>query len=263
MRRTLLIAGCALLCSAAAASAQTRPELLRVVLDGGAEIATGSFNQSFTIQKNAEDAPFTSNLKMGISPFVNVGVRIRTSPHESIGFVGFFSSGQAAGTMDAKIPNPFYFNQPRDVSGAVSNLPRREMGVHLEFAHAFATSRTTDLTIFGGPSFIAVQQDLVSDVAYTDAYPYDAATFQSAIAATSKKSGVGVNVGGDLTWRVRRSIGLSAQVRYTYASLAMPQAGGDALKLHPVGLQASVGLRFIVQKRPPKRRPAAQPPRRR
>ena len=196
--------------------------------------------------RNVEDEPVTTDLKVGLAGYFDAGVRIRVTRRLSVGATGFFSPGSAAGSVDAKVPHPFYFGQPRDVSGDVSTLEHREVGAHIDLAYPVSVSSSREVTFFGGPSYIRVQQDLVTDVRYSESYPYDTATFASATTASVQKGGVGFNVGADATWRLGRSLRAGGLVRYSRADLTLSPASGNDVGLRAGGLHVGGTLQFVL-----------------
>ena len=104
------------------------------------------------------------------------------------------------------------------------------------------------VTVFGGPSYIRVQQDLVTDVRYSESYPYDTATFASATTASVQKGGVGFNVGADATWKLGRSLRAGGLVRYSRADLTLSSASGNDVALRTGGMQVAGTLQFILRR---------------
>ena len=96
------------------------------------------------------------------------------------------------------------------------------------------------LAIAGGPSWFSVGQDLVSDVTVTQTYPYDTATFASATITHRSGSRIGFNAGADLTYRLRRHVGLGFGVTYSRASIPLD----DTLTVEAGGARVGGGLRF-------------------
>jgi len=244
MQRVLVaLAVFAGLTSAAPAHAQL-PGRIRIVVDGGAQMPPTSFGQSFTLTKNAESAPVTTTLKPATGSFFDAGVRVRLVGPIGVGVVGFSASSTANGSLDARIPHPFFFNQLRPISGTLSGVERTETGAHMELDYTIAVSKF-DITLFGGPSYISLQQALVTDVTYTEAYPFDTATFASALSTKAKKSGTGFNGGADVTWRLGKSFGLAGLVRYTGGTLSLEAAADNTADVKAGGVQVGGGLRII------------------
>lgn len=234
------------------------PERVRLMVNGGALLAPGSFGQQFTLTKNVENTPVSTDLALAAGFNIDGGARVRVTRSLSVGAVGFLVSSNASGTLDAKVPHPFYFGQPRTVSGDLRRLTHLERGVHMELAYPVSIAKGREITVFGGPSIINAKQDLVTDIRYSESYPYDTATFGSADTTQVSKTVVGVNAGADVTWRLSRSVRGGALVRYTFANLSLSPASGNTVDMHAGGIQIAGSLRILLQKRPPRpARPAA------
>ncbi|MGC4082875.1 MAG: M4 family metallopeptidase [Vicinamibacterales bacterium] len=235
------------------------PERLRLVMNGGLQLGRETFAQNFPLTRNVENAPVTTDMTMGVGRYVDGGARVRVTQTLSVGATVFVAASKAHGTIAAQIPHPFYFNQPRAIAGDLSDLSRLERGVHVELAYPVSTGRGREITVFGGPSFINLRQALVTDVSYTETYPFDSATYASATTTTVSRTSPGVNVGADVTWRLNRSVRVGALIRYSYARIDMEAASGNAVPLRAGGLQIAGGLRIPIQKRPPRPRQPARP----
>jgi hypothetical protein len=230
------------------------PERVRLVVNGGLHWSPGTFAQDFAISTNVEAMPIATRLRIGTAGFFEAGARVRVSRAVSLGAVGFVGAGSADGTVDAKVPHPFYFIQPRPVSGDIAGLDHRERGVHVELAYPVTVKPGREVTLFGGPSFISVRQGLVSDVSYSESYPYDSATFSSASVIIAHKTVPGLHAGMDVTWRLNRSLRAGGLVRYSYAHLALSSGDGNDVTMRAGGIRVGGSLRVLLQKRAPRRR---------
>jgi hypothetical protein len=123
----------------------------------------------------------------------------------------------------------------------VSGLDRRETAVHIQLRAAAPVRRNLEVAVFGGPSFFSVNQMVVGSVDYAEQYPYDTATFTSAPTKDADTSGIGYNVGGDVTYFFSRQVGVSGGAQFSRASLSIPGANGD-VDTTAGGLQTIVGL---------------------
>lgn len=242
MRRFLL--GLTLLAGlSAAGTAQAQPARVTLVLDGGGQFPSDAFGQNFTLRKYAEDAPVTTDVKMDVVPFVDAGLRLRVAGGLGIGAIGFSSTGKATGTVDARIPHPFYYGQLRAISGDIS-LDRTETGAHLELSYAATMSPSFGVTVFGGPTYFSVEQALVNDVTYTESYPFDTAAYASAPTTAVKETGIGYHAGLELVWKLGRRVGLAGLARYTTADIPLSVASGNSVDLKAGGVQGGLGLRI-------------------
>jgi hypothetical protein len=151
-----------------------------------------------------------------------------------------FFSRSASGSIAAQIPHPFYFNRARPVAGDTSDLTHHETAVHVRLTWLAPLTGRWQLALSGGPSWFALDQDLVTAVSVTQTYPYDTADFAGVTSAQQSKSRAGFNAGGDLDYMVRPRVGLGVGVTYSHARVPL----GDALNVDAGGLRVGGGLRF-------------------
>jgi hypothetical protein len=149
------------------------------------------------------------------------------------------------GQVHGEIPHPFYFNQPRAIDGTASGLQQTVLGTHIQALYLWPVNDKFDIMFSGGPSLIMLQQDLVSNVNFSETYPYDTATYESAQLARTRRTGIGFNAGADLTYHFTQMLGLGVLVRYTRATISLPIAGASNVSARAGGAQAGVGLRVL------------------
>jgi hypothetical protein len=107
-------------------------------------------------------------------------------------------------------------------------------------------SNRMDLALSAGPSFFSVSQDLVSDVVFSETYPYDTATFTSATITKATATKIGFNAGADVGIKLSKNFGVGGLVRYSKASVVLPLANATAgISTDAGGLQAAGGVRFF------------------
>src|SRR5262249_1711439 len=121
-------------------------------------------------------------------------------------------------------------------------LERNELATHIQAVYVVPRGKL-DVAIAGGPSWFNVKQDLVTDVIYTETYPYDVATFTSATTNRATKSAVGFTVGVDVGIRFNAIVGVGGLVRFTRAPTDLSAANGVAVKVNAGGVQVGGGLR--------------------
>ena len=100
------------------------------------------------------------------------------------------------------------------------------------------------LVLSGGPSWLNVEQELVTDVLYDETYPFDTATFRSAPTRRSKASVTGFNAGADLQWMFGRHIGVGGMVRFIRGSVDLTTENDRRISVRAGGVQAGGGLRI-------------------
>ena len=141
--------------------------------------------------------------------------------------------------MDARIPHPFQFEQPRTVEGEQDAITHAETGVHVQLRYSIPMSSRVMLVLSGGPSRLNVEQELVTDVLYDEEYPFDEATFRSAPTRRSKASVTGFNAGADLQWMFGRNFGLGGMVRFIRGSVELTTDNDRRISVRAGGLQAA------------------------
>jgi hypothetical protein len=245
MRAALPLALATALASTGIANAQPPAGRVRVAVSGGLQATDQTLSQNFSIQKNLEAATIATEIALTRSPLLEGGVRVRLVRWLNVGVAVSSWSRSAEGTLEARIPHPFFFNQPRALDETVTGLDHKEAAVHVEAAYVTALGRSVELAIFGGPSRFSVEQDLVTDVIYAETYPFDTASFVSAGTANTSATAIGFNVGADLTWRFAQHFGLGGLLRFSRASTILSVDSSNEAATDVGGLHVGGGIRVI------------------
>jgi hypothetical protein len=98
---------------------------------------------------------------------------------------------------------------------------------------------------FAGPSRISVEQTFVTDVQYTQTFPFDTATFSRATTRRSSASAAGFNGGADVIWMFARRFGVGGLVQYSAAQVREDVGNNRSLTVDAGGIQAGAGLRMV------------------
>ena len=226
------------------AFAQTFASRGFVVVNGGYQLTVNDFTDGATKRENAEDGRFDSTYVVKGGPSVDVagGAVLWRGLGVGVGFSRF--SVSTPSTVTASIPHPFFFNRARAVSGDATDLKREEVAVHVQMLAVVPVGARLQAMVFGGPSFFQVKQGMVTDVTYTDSYPYDVATFRAATTTAGSASKMGFNAGGDLAFFFTRQLGLGATVQFAGTTVEMAAAGGAQRDIKVGGVKAGGGLRL-------------------
>jgi len=203
----------------------------RVVISVNASYLTASrtFSDARTFDVNQETAHFSSAYKVEPSTGVDAGgfVRLWKGLAAGVAFTTHKDSRDIAVT--GTIPHPFLFGHDRSIEGTAAGT-REETAAHLQFGYIIPAGPKVSAIVFGGPSFFTVKQSVVTAVRYTDAYPYDEATFSGATVANEEEKKTGFNVGVDVAYYFTKNIGAGGIVRFASTkvdfSLGKVDAGG-------------------------------------
>jgi hypothetical protein len=229
-----------------------------VTFGAGAQLGSAGFSTTGSEPLYAEQKTWTADYSVETGLEFEAGGAGRVWRDLFIGATYSRFHDSRPSDVTAQIPHPFFFNQPRTISGESEGLPHDEDAIHVSAAWIFGLGRRLEVGIFGGPSAIRVTRDLLADVEFTEEYPYDTATFSRATSEPARKVGYGAHGGFDLTWLLSPQVGIGATLRYSRAAVDLPVPGGGSTSFDAGGLQAAatVKLRILA----PARRPARPAP---
>ena len=239
-----LAAGCvmAVLCTGAA-EAQTRARRGFVTLNAAAQAAAAETDRH-VFQVNAEAGSVETRYPARTAVLIDGGIGFRFSRRvgAAVAIARATASGRAA--VSASVPHPLVDDQDRLVQGEATDLRWTETATHLQLFYELPSATRWRVQLFAGPSYVRREQTLVCEVLVNETYPFDTATFQSALTGPATGSGVGVNLGADVSWMFGRRTGAGLLVRYTRASLDLNAPDSRTVSSDGGGLQAGAGLRF-------------------
>jgi hypothetical protein len=224
------------------AFAQTVPTRhVAVELTVGNAAPATTFTQSVTFEQYSETGSLTSAYSAPNTLSLDGGVTVRLWHGLGVEVAGshFRASGNAQ--VSASIPNPLVFNQPRDISGTAP-LTHAENVVHVDAAYWIQIAPKLSVIVSGGPSFFRVTQDFVTDVTYSETFPYTTATYESADTTTERGSATGFNVAGEAGYSLFHGLSIVGAVRFSRAHVSFTDALTSPM---PVGgVHVGGGVRY-------------------
>jgi hypothetical protein len=204
-----------------------------------------SVTDTMTFPLNGETARFSTPYEAKPSAWVGFFFDAHVWQYLSAGIAITGYSAQADTQVTGSIPHPFFFNRARELTGDVAGVERSEGAVHLQLRAQLPLSGKTQVSVFGGPSFYQVDQDVVTSVRWTENYPFDTVSFTSAGTETRSESGTGFNVGADVAYFLGRHFGVGGRVQYSRATVSLtPGSGTGTIDTKVGGFQAGGGVRF-------------------
>jgi hypothetical protein len=238
--------GFALLLSASPALAQgTWPGRVVISVNGGVQSSARTFSDRITMPLYLEEATFDIDYATESELFFDFGGIVRISGNLGAGVAVSRYTDDTPATVEGSLPHPFQFNQPRSIEGETPDIRRRETATHLQIAWMAAPTDRVRFIISGGPSWIQAEQGLVTEVRYSEAYPFDEATFTSVDRVIEEATATGFNVGVDVIWAFAKNVGVGGLLRYTRATTSVEPAAGRSIELELGGLQAGGGIRIL------------------
>lgn len=245
MRRLFLV-GAFLAATVTTAAAQDRiwSERLWISVSGGMQSAGSAFGDTFErpLYTETERAEVDYPVNAGAVLAASGGYRVWKRFTVGAGVTRYSQRGDA--TVEARLPHPFFDAQFREVSGTTSAL-RGETSAHLLLGWMQPLSARARLLVTAGPSFVSTEQTLVTDVRFSEAYPYDTAEFTGATTRRETRGAPGFNAGADLTWMFSRRMGAGALVQFTRARVRLNAGEGRRIAVDAGGVQAAAGLRLF------------------
>jgi len=107
------------------------------------------------------------------------------------------------------------------------------------------TADRLDLAVSAGPAFFTVNQDLVSNVTFTDIPPYNTVGFTRTVVTRAGATSLGFNAGIDIGIKLSKYVGIGAIFRYSKASVTFPLDNSTAgVHTDVGGAHAGGGLRL-------------------
>jgi opacity protein-like surface antigen len=154
----------------------------------------------------------------------------------------YFRAPPAAVT--ARVPHPFFFNRLRTSTFDAESLSTHEGAIHASAVWMPRAMGRLRILAFGGPSLFHVSQTVVTDVGLDEQYPYDTVTITGVRTAVRTSTRFGYHAGGDVSYLLRRSMGVGGGVRYSRAKLKFDNDDGVTTDGRAGGLSVVGGLRF-------------------
>ena len=211
--------------------------------------------QTFTWQVTsplfAETRTFQMSYENPAGASFDFGGGVMFTPEVGVGLSFAGTAHQSPVELFASVPHPFAFNaHATDTEQTEREFQRIEGSAHLQLIGAAWIGDAVRVRAAGGPTWFRVQQDLVSDIRYAQAF--GVFTRANAIEITEYEfdekvegTGWGFHVGGDVSFFFSRVVGLGAFARYSQGTVDIddPLTGGP-IELETGGLQAGGGLRL-------------------
>jgi hypothetical protein len=216
---------------------------LTIGASGGIQQAAEDISDHFSFPKNVETETVDVKYPMKTLGLIDLAAGYRVWKNVGVGVAVSVTSGKGDAEVTASVPHPFFFNQPRTVTGTESGITHSETGVHLQLQYLVPATGRLHFVLEGGPSWVNVDHEVVTDVTVTESYPFDTAAFGGAVTKSTTGSAIGFNAGVDVTWMFVESVGVGGLVRYTRADVDLKAAEGRTLTIKAGGLQAGVGIR--------------------
>ena len=238
----MLIAGLTLASSSSATAQTQNPKSIFVDVNAGAQTQARSIESSTSFPLYGETAVINAAQSIDSGGLFDISGGYRLTRYRllhsygvAIGVSTFSKSGD--GSLVASIPSPIVFNRPAISTSTASDLKHSEVATHVMFVYFVPVLTNFDVSVFAGPSFFRLKQDILSA-----SVP---AGTQTALVATQEQKGnaTGANIGLNLNYMYRPNYGGGLFLRYAGSSVDLPSASNVKVG----GFQIGVGLRLRLR----------------
>ena len=207
-----------------------------ISVNGGAQTGSHTLTSSSSFPLYDETATVDTSQKVKGGGIFDIGGAYRVWGKNLLAGVSFtHTSSKSDVTLNARIPDPIVYDQPRSVSSSQGGAKHSETAVHIDAIWMIPVASKIDVGVFAGPSIIAVKQDLVGTLSVSEPGPT-----VSAPLSESSKTAVGVNLGADVQYMVTKRWGAGVLARYSVAKASL---SGATEKLTVGGFEIAAGGR--------------------
>ena len=214
-----------------------------IYVNGAYRGGTDDVSSTVSFTANLETGSFTSTFPVKAGAAFDAGGRVRVWKRLGVGVAVTSFSTNGTADITGRVPHPFFFNTPRSISGTAS-IERKETAFHLRAVVSSRPGRRLQFSGFAGPVFFSVSQTLVDRANYSDAYPFDTATFTSATTRRVSKSKTGFGAGADVAWYFMKNLGVGFSASFSGGSFTLKAVDDSSVAMKGGGALAGLGLRI-------------------
>ena len=221
------------------ASAQTLQSTDRAFagLSFGGQTKARTYTTNGSLPLYEETATFESTVGIGAGALIDVsgGMRVWNNVAVGVGFSRY--SDTSDGTFTASVPDPAIFNSPHSASFTPTGLKHSESQFHVSVYWLQPVTDKIDVSVYAGPTFFSVKQDLPSGFTVTPGTATVATVTQTEV----KENAVGLHVGFDARYLILKNAGVGLFLRYASAKVDTTAVDGGQMQVG--GFQYGVGVR--------------------
>jgi hypothetical protein len=244
MKRQSFMLAAAAVCwlgaSATASAQMTWTDKAFVSVNFGAQAPSRSLTTTTTPEIYGELASFTSAQDVGGGGFFDIAGGYKVWQNLAVG-IGVTRVGSTADlTVDARIPDPLFFDAPRSVTTSVADAQHSQTAINLTGTWVMPITDKIDVGYQFGPTIFLVSQDLPivpSQSAIVEPGP----TLTGLALESEDKTTIGIHFGVDVTYMVTPRFGVGGIARYSWGSADLV-ASDESITVG--GFQIGGGLRL-------------------
>lgn len=189
-----------------------------------------------------ETASYAVTQDVGARPVYDVTAGGRLRGNFGFGFGVSYAGSSKDSVLRGRVPSPFYFNQPRQLEGS-TQIDREDLMVHLAALWLLPITESTQISVFGGPSWFQIKQETITGVNIEEQFPFDVVQFTNVELERRTATAWGFNAGFDVSYYFSRYLGVHGLLRYSKGTATVTATGVDS-DVNVGGFHAGVGLRI-------------------
>jgi hypothetical protein len=240
MKRTLIMLATGIACwlgVAETAHAQmTWTDKAFVSVNFGAQAPSQTLTAITTPDIYNEPASFSSTQDVGGGAFFDIAGGYKVWRNLAVGLGITHVGSKTDLTVNASIPDPLFFDQPRLVTTSVPDAKHSQTAVNLTGTWVMPITDKIDIGYQFGPTIFLVSQDIPGVPTISEPGP----TITTLPLDSVDKTTVGIHFGVDLTYMITPRYGVGGIARYSWGSVDL---AGAEKSLTVGGFQIGGGFR--------------------
>jgi hypothetical protein len=206
-------------------------------LSFGGQTKARTYTTSGSLPLYDETATFDSTVGIGAEALfdLSAGYRVWNNVAVGLGFSRY--SDTSDGILNATVPDPVFFDTPRSSSFTTTGLKHTESQIHVSVYWLQPVTDKVDVSVYAGPTFFSVKQDLPTGFTVTPG----TATIASVTQTQVKENAVGLHFGVDARYLIIKNAGVGLFLRYAQGRVDTTAVTGGRMEVG--GFQYGVGVR--------------------
>lgn len=206
-------------------------------LSFGAQTKARTFTTSGAFPLYDETATFESTVGIGSESVIDLTAGVRVWSNLAVGGGWTSYSDSSSSTLSASVPDPLFFDNAVERSSTVEGLKHTETQIRLSVFWIQPVTDKFDITVFGGPTFFTVKQDVLTGFTVET----NTTNMASVTRDTIDESTTGLHGGVDFRYLIIENAGVGAFVRYSTGKFDTTLVDSGSMEVG--GFQYGVGLR--------------------
>lgn len=150
-------------------------------------------------------------------------------------------------TVNAQVPHPLILNRHRIATGTAAGLEHIERALHVQALLRIPVTVDFDMTLFAGPTFFEVEEDLIESVTPTETGAASTVELSGIGRSRQSQRMTGFHLGFDMAYMFTRHMGGGLMLRYSTGSADLelpPGSVGPAVEAGAGGMEIGAGVRL-------------------